>query len=399
MEYLTNSDPMAKTIVFCVDIEHAERMRQALLKYAPEEITACSDKYIVRITGDDPVAKGYLEDFINPEQKFPVIATTSKLMSTGTDAQTCKVICLDENIGSMTEFKQIIGRGTRINEEYGKQYFTIIDFRNVTDKFADKDFDGAPVRIKESKQDDKLSEEIIDEGTGEEQIDPVTGEKVEFAEAVYGNENPDGYELGEETTPYGAVVEPVETTRKKTYIIGVDVSILSERKQYLDADGRLITTSVKEYCKTGILTSYRSLDNFLQTWNDAEKKHAIIEELENQGIVFEELKEEIKNDLDIFDLICHIAWDAPALTRKERAENVRKRNYWTKYGDKARAVLDALLDKYAQTGIEEIEDMKVLTVDPIKEIGTPAEIVKLFGGKPQYLQAIRELENEIYSAV
>ena len=398
MEYLTNSDPMAKTIVFCVDIEHAERMRQALLKYAPEEITARSDKYIVRITGDDPVAKGYLEDFINPEQKFPVIATTSKLMSTGTDAQTCKVICLDENIGSMTEFKQIIGRGTRINEEYGKQYFTIIDFRNVTDKFADKDFDGAPVKIKVSSQDDKLSEEVIDEGTGEEQIDPVTGEKVEFAEAVYGNENPDGYKLGEETTPYGAVVESVETTRKKTYIIGVDVSILSERKQYLDADGHLITTSVKEYCKTGILTSYRSLDNFLQTWNDAEKKRAIIEELENQGIIFEELKDEIKNDLDIFDLICHIAWDAPALTRKERAENVRKRNYWTKYGDKARAVLDALLDKYAQTGIEEIEDMKVLTVDPIKEIGTPAEIVNLFGGKPQYLQAIRELENEIYSA-
>ncbi len=398
MEYLTNSDLMAKTIVFCVDIEHAERMRQALLKYAPQEITARSDKYIVRITGDDPVAKGYLEDFINPEQKFPVIATTSKLMSTGTDAQTCKVICIDENIGSMTEFKQIIGRGTRINEEYGKQYFTIIDFRNVTDKFADKDFDGAPVRIKESKQDDKLSEEIIDEGTGEEQIDPVTGEEVEFAEAVYGNENLEGYELGENTTPYGAVVEPVETTRKKTYINGVDVSILSERKQYLDADGRLITTSVKEYCKTGILTSYRSLDNFLQTWNNAEKKRAIIEELENQGIIFEELKDEIKNDLDIFDLICHIAWDAPALTRKERAENVRKRNYWTKYGDKARAVLDALLDKYAQTGIEEIEDMKVLTVDPIKEIGTPAEIVNLFGGKPQYLQAIRELEAEIYSA-
>ena len=390
MEYLTNSDPMAKTIVFCVDIEHAERMRQALLKYAPEEITARSDKYIVRITGDDPVAKGYLEDFINPEQKFPVIATTSKLMSTGTDAQTCKVICLDENIGSMTEFKQIIGRGTRINEEYGKQYFTIIDFRNVTDKFADKDFDGAPVRIKESKQDDKLSEEIIDEGTGEEQIDPVTGEEVEFAEVVYGNKNLERYELGEETQSYGP--------KPKVYVKGVDVSILSERKQYLDSDGRLITTSVKEYCKTGILTSYRSLDNFLQTWNDAEKKRAIIEELENQGIIFEELKDEIKNDLDIFDLICHIAWDAPALTRKERAENVRKRNYWTKYGDKARAVLDALLDKYAQTGIEEIEDMKVLTVDPIKEIGTPAEIVNLFGGKPQYLQAIRELEAEIYSA-
>ncbi len=397
MEYLKNSDLMAKTIVFCVDIEHAERMRQALLQYAPHEITEKSDKYIVRITGDDPVAKGYLESFINPEERFPVIATTSKLMTTGTDAKTCKLIVLDSNIGSMTEFKQIIGRGTRVEEDLGKLYFTIIDFRNVTDKFADKDFDGAPVKIKVSSQDDKLSEEVIDEGSGDEQVDPVSGEKVQFEE-VYGFDDSGNMELREKTPPYG-VVEPVETTRKKTYIIGVDVSILSERKQYLDADGHLITTSVKEYCKTGILTSYRSLDNFLQAWNDAEKKRVIIEELENQGIIFEELKDEIKNDLDIFDLICHIAWDAPALTRKERAENVRKRNYWTKYGDKARAVLDALLDKYAQTGIEEIEDMKVLTVDPIKHIGTPAEIVNLFGGKPQYLQAIRELENEIYSAV
>ena len=390
MEYLTNSDPMAKTIVFCVDIEHAERMRQALLKYAPEEITARSDKYIVRITGDDPVSKGYLEDFINPEQKFPVIATTSKLMSTGTDAQTCKVICLDENIGSMTEFKQIIGRGTRINEEYGKQYFTIIDFRNVTDKFADKDFDGAPVRIKESKQDDKLSEEIIDEGSGDEQVDPVSGENVQFEE-VYGFDDDFGaMELREDTPEYGK--------KEKVYVAGVDVSILSERKQFLDSNGKLITTSLKEYTKTGILTSYRSLDNFLQAWNDAEKKQAIIEELENQGIIFEELKEEIKSDLDIFDLICHIAWDAPALTRKERAENVRKRNYWTKYGEKARSVLEALLDKYAESGIANIESMKILTVDPLKDMGTPAEIVKLFGGKAQYLQAIRELENEIYKA-
>ena len=387
MEYLTNSDPMAKTIVFCVDIEHAERMRQALLKYAPEEITARSDKYIVRITGDDPVAKGYLEDFINPEQKFPVIATTSKLMSTGTDAQTCKVICLDENIGSMTEFKQIIGRGTRINEEYGKQYFTIIDFRNVTDKFADKDFDGAPVKIKVSSQDDKLSEEVIDEGSGDEQVDPVSGEKVQFEE-VYGFDDSGNMELREDTPKYGK--------KEKVYVAGVDVSILSERKQFLDSNGKLITTSLKEYTKTGILTSYRSLDNFLQAWNDAEKKRAIIEELESQGIIFEELKDKIKNDLDIFDLICHIAWDAPALTRKERAENVRKRNYWTKYGDKARNVLNAILDKYAETGIEAIEDMKVLTVPPITDIGTPKEIIDSFGGKPQYLQAIRELEAEIY---
>ena len=390
MEYLANSDPMAKTIVFCVDIEHAERMRQALLRYAPREITARTDKYIVRITGDDPVAKGYLENFINPEEAYPVIATTSKLMTTGTDAKTCKVIALDSNIGSMTEFKQIIGRGTRVEEDFGKLYFTIIDFRNVTDKFADKDFDGAPVKIKETAQNEPVSEEMIDSGESESQIDPVTGEEVAFPE----------YKIDE---VFGAVSigEPKENEsakREKIYIAGVDVSILSERKQFLDSNGKLITTSLKEYTKNGILTSYRSLDNFLQAWNDAEKKQAIIEELENQGLSFAELKEEIKSDLDIFDLICHIAWDAPALTRRERAENVRKRNYWTKYGDKARSVLEALLDKYAESGIENIEDMKILTVEPLKELGTPTELVGLFGGKPQYLAAIRELEAEIYRA-
>ena len=388
MEYLNNSEPMAKTIVFCVDIEHAERMRQALLRYAAPEITGKSDTYIVRITGDDPVAKGYLEDFINPEAPFPVIATTSKLMSTGTDTQTCKLICLDANIGSMTEFKQIIGRGTRINEDYGKLYFTIIDFRNVTDKFADKDFDGSPVKIKETQQDDTLSETCIDEGFGDEQIDPDTGEHIVFDED-YERDNTEET-VAEPEPPYGP--------KPKVYINGVDVSILSERKQYLDANGQLITTSVKEYCKTGIVQSYRSLDHFLQTWNNADKKKAIIEELEAQGIIFEELKEEIKSDLDVFDLICHIAWDAPALTRKERVENVRKRNYWAKYGENARRVLNALLDKYAETGIENIEEMQVLTIEPLKNLGTPAEIVKIFGGKEKYLAALKELENEIYAA-
>lgn len=388
MEYLNNSEPMAKTIVFCVDIEHAERMRQALLRYAASEITGKSDTYIVRITGDDPVAKGYLEDFINPEAPFPVIATTSKLMSTGTDTQTCKLICLDANIGSMTEFKQIIGRGTRINEDYGKLYFTIIDFKNVTDKFADKDFDGAPVKIKETQQDDTLSETCIDEGSGDEQIDPDTGEHIVFDE---------DYER-DDTEETVAEPEPPYGSKPKVYINGVDVSILSERKQYLDANGQLITTSVKEYCKTGIVQSYRSLDHFLQTWNNADKKKVIIEELEAQGIIFEELKEEIKSDLDVFDLICHIAWDAPALTRKERVENVRKRNYWAKYGENARRVLNALLEKYSETGIENIEDMQVLTIDPLKSLGTPAEIVKIFGGKEKYLAALKELENEIYAA-
>lgn len=390
MEFLVHSNPYDKTIVFCVDIEHAERMRQALLYFAPQEITGKTDKYIVRITGDDPVAKGYLESFINPEEKFPVVATTSKLMSTGTDAQTCKVIVLDSNIGSMTEFKQIIGRGTRINEEYGKQYFTIIDFRNVTDKFADSDFDGDPVKIKTVQQDEVLTEEILDEEAGEEQVDPVTMETVAFEETCYEFEKSGLGEsfLGEKEEKYGK--------REKVYIAGIDVHILSERHQFLEANGKLITCSLKEYTKNGILTSYRSLDNFLQAWNDAEKKKIIIEELESLGIIFEDLKEEIKSDLDIFDLICHIAWDAPALTRKERAENVRKRNYWTKYGEQARYVLNALLDKYAERGIENIEDMKILTVEPLKDMGTPAEIVKIFGGKAQYLAALRELENEIY---
>ena len=230
----------------------------------------------------------------------------------------------------------------------------------------------------------------MEDGEEEAQIDPVTGEEVAFAE----------YKIDENFGSIAVAESEPQTfgKKEKVRIAGVDVHILSERHQFLDASGKLITTSLKEYCKTGILTSYRSLDNFLQTWNDAEKKRAIIEELENQGIIFEELKDEIKNDLDIFDLICHIAWDAPALTRRERAENVRKRNYWTKYGDKARNVLNAILDKYAETGIEAIEDMKVLTVPPITDIGTPREIIDSFGGIPQYRAAIRELEAEIYRA-
>lgn len=383
MEFLINSDPMAKTIVFCVDIEHAERMRQALLRYAPREITAKTDKYIVRITGDEPLAAGYLYNFTNPESPYPVIATTSKLMTTGTDTKTCKLIVLDSNIGSMTEFKQIIGRGTRIKEDFGKRYFTIIDFRNATDKFADKDFDGAPVKIKEATQNDKLSENMID------------GADEEVPEYEY----PDTENSGTSFIAEPSAVEPVETDmHEKVRVAGVDVRILSERRQFLDASGRLITTSLKEYTRQGLVKSYRTLDNFLQSWNDADKKLAILKELEAQGLELEELQEETKSDLDIFDLICHIAWDAPALTRKERAENVKKRNYWTKYGDKARAVLAALLEKYAENGIENIEDMKILTVEPLKDFGTPQEIVNIFGGKSNYLAAVKELEAEIYRA-
>ena len=384
MEYLVNTDPMAKTIVFCIDIEHAERMRQALLRYAPKEITAKTDRYIVRITGDSPVARGYLDYFINPEEDYPVIATTSKLMTTGTDAQTCKVIVLDTNISSKTEFKQIIGRGTRINEEYGKHYFTIIDFRNVTDLFAEKDFDGDPVKIKKVDQDEPLCEEENDDTDDA----PISGNEPE--------EYPDTGDSG--VMPIVETEPPYNEPKEKVRIAGVDVQVLTERIQFIDNNGKLITTSVKDYIKNGVVRTYRSLDKFLQTWNEAEKKQAIIDELEKQGLILDNLKEETKSDLDVFDLICHIAWDAPALTRKERANNVRKRNYWTKYGEQARKVLNTLLDKYAEQGIAGIENLMDLTIEPMNQFGTAREIFNIFGGKEAYLAAIRELEAEIYKS-
>jgi type I restriction enzyme R subunit len=307
-------------------------------------------------------------------------------MTTGIDAQTCKLIVLDSNIGSMTEFKQIIGRGTRINEEYGKQFFTIMDFRNVTDKFADPTFDGDPVRVKEIKEDEELTDEDV---FPEEEavIDDVTGEEIDFTDE---DEKP-----GDTPTIIdGGDIE--DGPKGKVYVAGIDVSILNERVQHLDANGKLITESLKDYTKKGLLKEFRSLEEFLSRWNGVEKKKSIIEELESHGIILENLKEEVKKDLDVFDLICHIAWDMPALTRRERAEQVKKRNYFTKYGDKARDVLNALLDKYASEGIENIEELSVLKVDPFNNLGTPAEIIKFFGNKGNYLNAIRELEQELY---
>jgi type I restriction enzyme R subunit len=384
-EFLKKTNPLDKTIVFCIDIEHAERMRQALVNASPEEAQK-SSKYVMRITGDDQVGKRELDNFINPEETYPVIATTSKLMTTGIDAQTCKLIVLDSNIGSMTEFKQIIGRGTRINEEYGKQFFTIMDFRNVTDKFADPTFDGDPVRVKEIKEDEELTDEDV---FPEEEavIDDVTGEEIDFTDE---DEKP-----GDTPTIIdGGDIE--DGPKGKVYVAGIDVSILNERVQHLDANGKLITESLKDYTKKGLLKEFRSLEEFLSRWNGVEKKKSIIEELESHGIILENLKEEVKKDLDVFDLICHIAWDMPALTRRERAEQVKKRNYFTKYGDKARDVLNALLDKYASEGIENIEELSVLKVDPFNNLGTPAEIIKFFGNKGNYLNAIRELEQELY---
>lgn len=385
-EFLTKTNRFDKTIIFCVDIEHAERMRQAISNFNTDLVQE-NYKYVMRITGDEDEGKRELDNFINPEETYPVIATTSKLMSTGVDAQTCKLIVLDSNIQSMTEFKQIIGRGTRINEEFDKTYFTIMDFRNVTDLFADPAFDGDPVMVKEVDADQPLTDDDINPEGQEDFIDEESGEEIDFE----GENNAD---YGEPHIVTGG--EIVSERRNKIYVAGVDVSVLNERVQFLDGDGTLITESLKDYTKRNILKTYRSLDEFLSSWNSAEKKKALIDELEAEGIILENLKEEVKKDLDLFDLICHVAWDMPAMTRRERAENVKKRNYFTKYGEQARNIIDALLDKYATEGIENIEDLAVLRIDPFSEIGTPAEIVKLFGGRIGYLKMIKELETELY---
>lgn len=385
-EFLNKTNRFDKTIIFCVDIEHAERMRQAISNFNTDLVQA-NHKYVMRITGDENEGKRELDNFINPEETYPVIATTSKLMSTGVDAQTCKLIVLDSNIQSMTEFKQIIGRGTRINEEFDKTYFTIMDFRNVTDLFADPAFDGDPVMIKEVDAEEPLTVDDINPEGQEEIIDEESGEEIDFE-----GETKINYEVPQIVDGGNIVAEP----RRKIYVAGVNVSILNERVQFLDGDGTLITESLKDYTKRNILKSYRSLDDFLTRWNSAEKKKALIEELEAEGIILENLKEEVKKELDLFDLICHVAWDMPALTRRERAENVKKRNYFTKYGEQARNVIDALLEKYATEGIENIEDLSVLRIDPFNEIGTPAEIVKLFGGRNGYLKMIRELKSQLY---
>lgn len=387
MDFLRKTDVYSKTIIFCVDVPHAERMRQAISNEAGYLVRE-NYKYVMQITGEDKEGKLELDNFINPEERYPVIATTSKLMTTGVDAQTCKLIVLDSNIRSMTEFKQIIGRGTRINEQFDKRFFTIMDFRNVTDLFSDRAFDGDPVMIKEIRDNEEFTpENIIGDPTGEI-IDQETGEIVDF------NQNNDLPENLKPTIISGGEI----TTEKQTkvYISGVDVTILNERIQYLNDHGDLVTTSLKDYTKQNLLREFSSLDEFLARWNEADKKSALIAELREHDIIIEDLQRDIKKDLDLFDLICHIAWDRPPLTRKERAENVKKRDYFTKYESQARAVLEALLEKYATDGIENIEEISVLKLEPLKQFGSPGEIVKRFGGKPQYVSALRELMSELY---
>lgn len=378
-EFLKQTDRFDKAIVFCENIDHAERMRQALVN-ENADLVAQNSKYVMRITGDNEEGKAELDNFIFPESRYPVIATTSKLMTTGVDAQTCKLIVLDQRIQSMTEFKQIIGRGTRINEDYGKYYFTIIDFKKATELFADPDFDGDPVQIYEPKGDDSPVPPDV----------PLPPDVEDVFPKPVPDEDWDGDPNG---THSGA---------RKYVVANVEVKVAAERVQYFDPDGKLITETLKEYTRKALAKEYATLDDFLRRWSSSEKKQAIIDELSEQGVFFEALADEIGRKtgktFDPFDLVCHVAWDMPPLTRRERAENVKKRNYFTQYGEQSRRVLEALLEKYADEGVTHIEETQILTIAPFTEFGTPIEIIRAFGGLEQYTQAINDLEHALYSA-
>ncbi len=374
-EYLKATDRYAKTIVFCVDIDHANRMRQALIN-ENADLVAKHWNYCVKITGDDEVGKQELDNFTDVEERFPVIATTSKMLTTGIDTKMVKFIVLESNINSVTEFKQIIGRGTRIREAEGKVYFTIMDFRKATNIFARPDFDGDPVQIYEPDPNEPV---VPPDET--EPLDP---------------ENPN-----QETPLVAAYIPNIdidvnEPEVRKYYVNQVPVTVIHERVQYYGKDGKLITESLKDYSKKNIEKEFASLDDFIQRWNESEKKEELIKELAEHGVLLEALREEIGQDLDDFDLICHIAFDQPALTRQERANQVRKRNYFGKYSETAQKVLNSLLDKYEQEGIVSIEQGSILKVKPLNKMGSPVELVRAFGKRKDFEQAIKELEKEIY---
>jgi type I restriction enzyme R subunit len=310
-------------------------------------------------------------------EKYPAIVTTSKLMTTGVDCKTCKLIVLDNTINSMTEFKQIIGRGTRLYPDFGKEYFTILDFRDVCRLFADPEFDGDPVVI-------------IDGGDGGDDWDPTEPETPDEPSAP----NEPGYPGGPPPFEPPVVSDPPTKYRVR----GVSVTILNERVQYYDKDGKLITESIKDYSKRNILNEYASLDEFLEAWNSAERKQVIVEELQERGVLLEALKEESGKDLDDFDLILHVAYDKKPLTKSERVNQVKKEGYLYKYSEVCQEVLSALLDKYKDEGIRELQDTRVLNNAPFDRIGSPKKIAQLFGGKEGYIRAVRELERAIYGA-
>jgi type I restriction enzyme R subunit len=381
-EFLKESgDRFQKTIIFCVDQEHAARMRQAIIN-ENADLVAENHRYVMRITGNDKEGQDQLGNFIDPESKYPVLVTTSRLLSTGVDAQTCRLIVLDREVGSMTEFKQIVGRGTRVHEDTKKFYFTLIDFRGATSHFADPDFDGEPVQIYEPGEGDPIvpPDDVPPASDEDEPIPPTPGDD----ETIVDGQPPDI------TIPAGG------QRQKKVYVDGIEARIIAERVEYLDENGELITESLRDFTKAALKKRFASLDDFLKRWKAAERKQAIIEELEAEGLPLDPIAEELGKDLDPFDLICHVAFGKKPLTRRERAENVKKRDVFTKYGLQARAVLDALLAKYADEGVLNLDDANVLRIAPFNALGTPVQLIKAFGSKDGFDRAVRELQSALY---
>lgn len=379
-EFLKESgDPFQKTIVFCVDEEHAARMRQALVN-ENKDLCDANHRYVMRITGSDKEGQDQLGNFIDPEAKYPVIVTTSRLLSTGVDAQTCRLIALDRAVGSMTEFKQIVGRGTRVHEDTKKYFFTLIDFRGATSHFADPDFDGDPVQIYVPGADDPVTPP--DDPTTSPDEEPTT--------------TPDGVVSGDDepATPRSGGAGTI-----KIYVDGVGAKVIAERVEYLDEHGKLVTETLRDFTKAALKKRFASLDDFLKRWKGAERKQAIVEELAAEGLPLDVIADELGKNLDPFDLICHIAFDAKPLTRRERAEQVKKRDVFTKYGDQARAVLDALLEKYRDEGVLTLDDTKVLRIAPFDTMGTVVQLVKAFGGKADFEKAVHELQDAMYQEV
>ena len=377
-EFLRESgDCFQKAIVFCVDQEHATRMRQALIN-ENAELVHQNHRYVMRITGDDAEGQAELGNFIDPESRYPVLVTTSRLLSTGVDVQTCRLIVLDREVGSMTEFKQIVGRGTRVHDDTHKFYFTLMDFRGATNHFADPDFDGEPVQIYEPGEGDSIMPPDA-VPPREDADDPITREPGEDETIVY--DPPATY--------------PIDGTRK-VYVDGIDATVIGERVEYLDEYGKLVTESLRDFTKKTLKKRFASLDDFLRRWKAAERKQAIVEELEAEGLLLDTIAEELGRDLDPFDLICHVAFDAKPLTRRERAENVKKRDVFNKYGGQARAVLDALLTKYADQGVFNLDDVSVLRIPPLTELGTPVQLINAFGGRDKFVAAVHDLQAALY---
>lgn len=381
-EFLKESgDRFQKTIVFCVDQEHAARMRQALIN-ENADLVAENHRYVMRITGGDQEGQAELGNFIDPESKYPVLVTTSRLLSTGVDVQTCRVIALDREVNSMTEFKQIVGRGTRVHEDTHKFYFTLIDFRGATTHFADPAFDGEPVQIYEP-------------GEG----DPVAPPDDTLPTDEDGAPLPETPGADETIVDQPGLPPPPCGPQKKIYVDGVSATIIAERVEYLDEHGKLVTESLRDFTKKALKKRFASLDDFLKRWKAAARKQAIVEELEAEGLPLDPIAEELGKNLDPFDLICHVAFDKKPLTRRERAENVKKRDVFTKYEGKARAVLDTLLAKYADEGVLNLDDTNVLTIPPLSALGTRVELIHAFGGREAFVAAVHELQAALYQEI